>query len=746
MIFTIYSIFFLATALVSFLIAFLAWQRRLVKGAKEITALMIAAGVGVFWLIFEAAATTIPGKIFWSKLEYFGGVATPVLYLIFVLRFTGKDKFITWKYVLMLFTIPLITLALALTNEQHNLIWSGFSAISEKTNLMIYYHGIGFWIGYMGYTYVMLMMATILLFSFIFRQNKPFRSQGLIVLISGLCPWITSVIYLTGMNPVPGLDITPVSITLSGMLAAYGIFYVRFLDLVPVARKTLVEILPDGILALDGQNRIQDINGAALNFLGIPNKYIIGFPALSSGASVTELLNAVIDRESVEQLEIRNSTETRVFRIIKHDIQNQQGSRLVVIRDITEQVAWQKEIQAGEERYRHMVNMFRLLADNTDDFLWAKDINNQYTFANKTICDRLLVATDVNEPIGKTDIFFADRQREAHPENPDWHTFGEICANSDIITINEAKPKQFDEFGNIKGEFLFLDVHKAPIWDEYGNLIGVVGTARDATHTKQLELEKSVALESLQKSEDNLRKINAEKDKFFSIIAHDLRNPLSGFLKLTQLMSEVLPSLTMEEIQDITLTMRNSATNLYRLLGNLLQWARIQQGTIAFNPELFNLSVIVDESIAMVRESANNKGIEIIHSIPDDLMIFADTNILQTILRNHVSNAVKFTAKGGKVHLAAKLNGGNSVEISIRDTGIGMSREMIDNLFRLDVQTNRIGTEGEPSTGLGLFLCKEFIEKHGGKISVESEVGKGSVFTFTIPFDSELMVNNLSQS
>jgi signal transduction histidine kinase len=731
--FTIYSGLFLATALVSFSVAFLSWQRRFVKGAVELTLLMAFAGIGAFCLIFEAAVPTVLEKIFWSKLEFIGGIPTPVLYLVFVLRFTGKDRFLTAKYILLLFVIPVITFALTITNGEHQLIWTGFSAISDQTNLMEYYHGIAFWLGYIAYTYLMLFLSTILLFNFIIRQYKPFSSQGWIVLIAGLCPWITSILYLTGSNPVIGLDITPISIILSGTLAAYAIFYIRFLDLVPIARETLVETLPDGILALDEQNRIQDINSAALTFLGIPNKRIIGFPALSTGASAQKLLSALLMKESVDQIEIRYDNDIKTFRIIKHAIKNQSGSRLIVIQDITDQVASQREILSGEQRYRQMFSMFRLMADNIDDCLWAMDMDHKYTFVNKAICDRLLLAKNVDEPIGKTDAYFVRREMESHPQNPDWYTFGNDCPSADMIVFTQRHPKQYDVFGNIEGKFLFLDVHKAPIWDEHGKQIGVVGTARDVTLTKQLENEKSQTLELLRKNEENLQKINAEKDKFFSIIAHDLRSPFSGFLGLTQMMAEDLQSLTMAEIQDISLSMKNSAANLFRLLENLLEWARMRQGLIPFNPQSILLRPLIEECVSMIYETARSKAIEIIYDIPGNYVVFADRNILQTVIRNLVSNAVKFTTKGGRINILAKTRGDKGAEISIQDSGIGMNSSMVDNLFRLDIKTNRLGTEGEPSTGLGLMLCKEFVEKHEGRIWVESQEGKGSIFYFTLP-------------
>jgi len=239
-VFTIYSVFFIGTSLVSFFVAFLAFQRRSIIGARELAWLMIATGTGAFWIIFETAAPTVAEKIFWSKLEYSGGLASPVLYLIFVLRFTGKAKLLSQRNILLLFMIPVVTYLLVLTNESHKLIWSGFSPISEKTNLMEYFHGIGFWLGYILYTYVLLLLSAIYLIHFIIHKTKTFRYQALIILSGGMLPWIVSVIYLTGLSPVTGLDLTPSSITLSGTLACYAILNFRFLDLVPVARETLV--------------------------------------------------------------------------------------------------------------------------------------------------------------------------------------------------------------------------------------------------------------------------------------------------------------------------------------------------------------------------------------------------------------------------------------------------------------------------------------------------------------------------
>ena len=403
-----------------------------------------------------------------------------------------------------------------------------------------------------------------------------------------------------------------------------------------------------------------------------------------------------------------------------------------VIADITDRKHIEENLRNSEKMYSSLYTMFRLFADNTDDFLWAKDIDKKFFFVNKTICERLLIANDINEPIGKTDVFFAMREREAHSENPDWHTFGEICADSDTITMNERIPKQFDEFGNVQGRFLYLDVHKAPIWDENGSLIGIVGTARDVTQTKNLEKEKAVSLESLRKSEENLQSLNAEKDKFFSIIAHDLRAPFNGFLGLTKLLAEGLSCMTLAEIQKIAVSMRSSATNLYSLLENLLEWSRMQQRMIPFNPVSIPLALKITEIVEQIRDSAQKKEIEVIYDIPVDLMVVADVHMIETVIRNLVSNAVKFTPKRGRITILAKRSDEDIIEISVCDTGIGINLDLRGKMFRINEQINRKGTEGEPSTGLGLIICKDFIEKHGGKLWLESEEGKGSTFYFTL--------------
>ena len=239
---------------------------------------------------------------------------------------------------------------------------------------------------------------------------------------------------------------------------------------------------------------------------------------------------------------------------------------------------------------------------------------------------------------------------------------------------------------------------------------------------------------NLQLKEKNktISNINTQKDKFFSIIAHDLRGPFNGFLGLTELLADDLDSMTPDEIQFAAGSMKSSANNLYRLLENLLEWSRMEQGLIAFKPQENKLKSVVDECTLTFKDSAQKKEIKIKSSIDEEVTVFADNNILHAVIRNILSNAVKFTPRGGMITIQGKEDDKNTT-ISITDSGIGMNAKMIDNLFRLDVQTNRKGTNDEPSTGLGLILCKEFVEKHNGKIWLESIEDKGTTFYFSFP-------------
>lgn len=275
------------------------------------------------------------------------------------------------------------------------------------------------------------------------------------------------------------------------------------------------------------------------------------------------------------------------------------------------------------------------------------------------------------------------------------------------------------------GTEIYLEIFGSPVMDNQGHIWASLVSFFDITERKRAE-------EEIQQKNAELQKINAEKDKFFSIIAHDLRSPFNGFLGLTEMMAEGLPDMTLEEIQTMAIAMRNSASNLFRLLGNLLEWSRMQRGLTTFCPEMFLLMSKISESTVFTIDAANKKNISVTFDIPEDMEVFADIEMVSAIMRNLLTNAVKFTPTDGHIFVSARPISNNQVEITVKDTGIGMNQHMIDNLFRLDFNTNRKGTDGEASTGLGLVISKDFVEKTvgncGQRVKKEKEVHSGLHF------------------
>jgi len=282
----------------------------------------------------------------------------------------------------------------------------------------------------------------------------------------------------------------------------------------------------------------------------------------------------------------------------------------------------------------------------------------------------------------------------------------------------------FEFKGRRKGGDLFpceLSLSEVKAGDE----ITFIGIIRDISERKKVEAE-------LERFTNALKESNITKDKFFSIIAHDLKSPFNAILGLTNALIEDYRNLDEKRIESLLKTIKSSSERAFELLENLLVWANTQTGHIDYKPQPVSLKDLVDESIALLDGPAANKGIRIESELKAECIVMADRQMILTVLRNLISNAVKFTPFGGRIGIAVNP-GQDFCEVSVRDSGIGIPKEYIEKLFRIETKHSTRGTADEKGTGLGLILCKEFVERHGGKIWVESEEGRGSTFYFTLP-------------
>lgn len=262
------------------------------------------------------------------------------------------------------------------------------------------------------------------------------------------------------------------------------------------------------------------------------------------------------------------------------------------------------------------------------------------------------------------------------------------------------------------------------------NEINTILEERQQRIEEQSEELKSQA-EELEKTNKTLIKLNATKDKFFSIIAHDLKNPFTSILGFCEILISRYQKYDDTKRLHLIKVINQSAEHIFKLLENLLQWSRSQTGTIKFQPEKFNISELINNNIVLIENMINEKQLKINVSVSEECIIYADKNMINTVIRNLLTNAVKFTETGG-IQLSIQEDT-NIYKVFIKDSGVGMDTARVESLFKVGGTKSTEGTRGETGTGLGLIICKEFVEKNGGKIGVSSEVGKGSTFYFTLP-------------
>ena len=282
------------------------------------------------------------------------------------------------------------------------------------------------------------------------------------------------------------------------------------------------------------------------------------------------------------------------------------------------------------------------------------------------------------------------------------------------------------------GSIFSVELISTRIYGEDGAYIGKVTVCSDRTEYKEARDALLAAHHELQGKNAQLQALNASKDKFFSIISHDLRSPFTTLMGFAQILAHNLENYAPEEIRHRVNRIYTSAERLYALLENLLTWSRLQRGAMAYEPEALPLHELADDTLELFVSKAEEKQIRLSSSIRPDMQVYADHNMLSTVIRNLVSNALKFTPEQGEIALSAHP-AESHVEIAVTDTGMGIPSEDLPKLFRSDTQYTTFGTAGEAGTGLGLVLCQELVEHNGGRIWVESQIEHGTIFRFTLP-------------
>ncbi len=477
--------------------------------------------------------------------------------------------------------------------------------------------------------------------------------------------------------------------------------------------RDLIDTMPDGVYRSTPEGKFVEVNPAMVKMLGYESR-----EELMSIDINTQLYFDPADRESLvlqEKLE-----EMGVYRLKKKDgseiwvedhgwyLTNETDEVIFhegVMRNITDRKKADESLQLSEKRYRDLI-------DTMPDAVYRSTSDGHFVEVNPAMVKMLgyegkeeLMAIDI-----KTQLYFDPADRES------------IALQEELEEMGIFRLKKKD------GSEIWFEDHGWYVTDKTGKVIFHEGVMRDITDRRTSDLQ-------LQKYSDELQELNATKDKLFSIIAHDLKSPFNSIIGLSEIIKDEARHIDIDTIEQYAGVIYSTSQQTFTLLENLLDWARIQQSQITFRPVSIVFKEVVGDIFELLIEKANSKKIALMNQIPDKLIVTADLDMLKTILRNLVSNALKFTSSNGKVEIIANVLSGE-IEIAVKDNGTGIKKEDLEKLFKVGSNYSRRGTENESGTGLGLMLCKEFAEKHGGKIWVESEEGKGSTFKFTLPMQT----------
>ncbi|SMO92574.1 PAS domain S-box-containing protein [Saccharicrinis carchari] len=314
---------------------------------------------------------------------------------------------------------------------------------------------------------------------------------------------------------------------------------------------------------------------------------------------------------------------------------------------------------------------------------------------------------------------------------PDDQGLSRSYVQSALLNKDQAKGEFVKRFFHKSGKIITCQVSSSLMYDVKGQPLFFISHIKDITHRIEQDYALKKLNNKLSQTVKELKIANASKDKFFRIIAHDLRNPFHTILGLSELLLGNTEIYNYDEIKQMASNINQSTDDAYKLLENLLAWAMSQTDCIPFKPQKIVVKNIVREVISLTGSSAKAKNISMTYDIDENVIIDVDVNMISTILRNLIGNAIKFTSREGVVQISVVKND-YETRFSVKDTGIGIPTDIIDKLFKIEEKVSIPDTDSQTGTGLGLLLCKEFVEKHKGRIWVESELGKGSDFKFTI--------------
>ncbi len=649
--------------------------------------------------IFEIISTTLPLKLFWTKVEYLGIPFVSLAIFCFTLVFSGRRNWLTRTRFLLLLTIPVLTFLLAATNEWHHLIWTALKMPAGGYGPMGVSRGLWYFVN-MAYSYGLLLITMFFLVQMVALQQNLYRSHSLLMLIGIVLPWAGNVVYALYST----LDLTPMACAVTVLVFEFGYVRLGLMDLLPSDQSQILRVLQHGILTTNTKGRILDINPAAQRIFQQSDKHLIGKDIqqlLPKWAEWNSQIGTAF--EIGHEITLGEGPSRRTYNLRIAPVLGQQGQvtgQIVTLIDITDEKQAQSQMRLQSTALEAAFNGI-VITDAEGRIEWA---NPAFT---------RLTGYDLHEAMGKTMSFLKSGRQEADFYQNLWET------------IRTGKVWQGELVNRRKDGTLYYEEMTITSMMEEGAPSHFIAIKQDVSTRKHAE-------EQLHQAHEQALEANRMKTQLLASVSHDLRTPLGTIMGYAEIMGTGVLGKVNEEQQNAAAEILESANRLLGFVNNLIGQAQLETGRIVLRPRMFKPAELAEGMRSLVGLTVKKKGINFETIIDPALpeQVCADSYWLKQILYNLVNNAVKFTEQGSVTVRLFSVDAEHWA-LQVADSGIGIPEQARQAIFEPFRQAEK--AEIAEGSGLGLSIVSQLTSLMQGTIKLESEVGYGSTFTVILP-------------